>query len=552
MVDRVATVANSGPGSLRSTFRREDSLERLAAEEFDVLVVGGGVTGVGVALDAASRGLSVALVDKGDLAAGTSSRSSKMVHGGLRYLQHGEFGLVYQALAERHRLLHNAPHLVSVLPFVIPILKKGGVVDRRIAFGLGLAMWQYDLTGGLRIGRRHRKLNAGRVIDHLPSLKGDQIASGYLYFDAWADDARLTLAIARTAALDHGAVVATYAALTGVDRRDGRVVGATVEADGRQIRVTCAAVVNACGVWAADVQSIAGVESDLEMRPAKGVHVTVPRDRLEVDLAVLLPVRGDRRSVFVLPWRDGHTYIGTTDTDHDGSLDEPLCDADDVKYLLDAVNAMTDADLTVDDVTGTWAGLRPLVTPTDAGRTADLSRRHVVEGDGTGVVTVTGGKLTTYRRMAADTVDAVLEFRGESRRCRTRRLRLRGAVQAGATGSTGEPEPHLVGRYGFEAREVGALIAEDPLLAEPLVTGLPYSRAEAVYAARCEMAQTLDDVLSRRTRARIEDRDATLLAVDAVAELMGLEAGWSPERRRSEVEAFEALVMAEDEAQSGF
>jgi glycerol-3-phosphate dehydrogenase len=536
---------------LTPSFRRENSLQRLESEEFDVLVVGGGITGAGVALDAASRGLSVALIDKGDLAVGTSSRSSKMVHGGLRYLQHGEFGLVYQALAERHRLLRNAPHLVSVLPFVIPILKKGGVVSRRISFGLGLAMWQYDLTGGLRIGHRHRRLRAEEVIGHLPGLRRDLVASGYLYFDAWADDARLTLAIARTAALDHGAAVATYTALTGVTRRDGQVAGATVEVDGREVKVACRAVVNACGVWAADVQSISGVESDLEMRPAKGVHVTVPRERLKVDLAVLLPVRGDGRSVFVLPWRDGHTYIGTTDTDHDSGLEEPLCRSEDVTYLLDAVNAMTDADLTVDDVTGTWAGLRPLVTPTDTGRTADLSRRHVVEVDETGVVTVTGGKLTTYRRMAADTVDAVMAHRGESRRCRTRRLHLRGALSSAGNGSRDEPGTHLEGRYGSEAGEVSELIAADATLADPLVPGLAYSRAEGVHAVRYEMAQTLDDVLSRRTRARLEDRAATLAAVESVADLVGNEAGWSDQRREHEIEAFRVLVAAEDEAQQG-
>ena len=536
---------------MRPSFRREESVERLGSQRFDVLVVGGGITGAGVALDAASRGLSVALIDKGDLAVGTSSRSSKMVHGGLRYLQHGEFGLVYQALAERQRLFRNASHLVSVLPFVIPILKKGGVVDRRIAFGLGLAMWQYDLTGGLRIGRRHRRLRAEEVIGHLPGIRSDIVASGYLYFDAWADDARLTLAIARTAALDHGAVVATYTALTGVTRKGGQVVGATVEADGREVQVACGAVVNACGVWADGVQAITGVDSDLKIRPAKGVHVTVPRDRLEVDLAVLLPVRGDKRSVFVLPWRDGHTYIGTTDTDYDGDLDEPLCRSEDVTYLLNAVNAMTDADLTVDDVVGTWAGLRPLVTPTDTGRTADLSRHHVVEGDGTGVVTVTGGKLTTYRRMAAEAVDAVLTHRGEFRRCRTRRLRLRGAGSRTDAGVQERPGPHLAGRYGSEAGEVSALVNEDATLAEPLVHGLAYCRAEAAYAVRYEMAQTLDDVLSRRTRARLEDSAATLEAVGLVADLVGREAGWSNQRRQAEIDAFEALVAAEDEARQG-
>ena len=335
----------------RTAFSRARSLVRLADDHFDLLVVGGGITGAGVALDAASRGLSVALVDKGDLASGTSSKSSKLVHGGLRYLQQGEIGLVYQALLERQRLLRNAPHLVSGLPFVLPILTKGGLVDRRIARALGLALWQYDLTGGARLGW-HRRLDADAVHGLFPGLRSGAVVSGYRYWDAWADDARLTLTLARTAAIDHGAAVATYTAITGVARHDGRVVGATVEADGRTIEVACDAVVNACGVWAEGVQGITGVADAFDIRPAKGVHLSVPFERLPVEAAFVLPVRGDRRSIFVLPWPDGHTYIGTTDTDFDGPLDDPTCTADDITYLLGAVNALTDAELSAGDVTG--------------------------------------------------------------------------------------------------------------------------------------------------------------------------------------------------------
>ena len=522
----------------RTAFSRARSLARLADDRFDLLVVGGGITGAGVALDAASRGLSVALVDKGDLASGTSSKSSKLVHGGLRYLQQGEIGLVYQALLERQRLLRNAPHLVSGLPFVLPILTKGGLVDRRIARALGLALWQYDLTGGARLGW-HRRLDADAVHGLFPGLRSGAIASGYRYWDAWADDARLTLTLARTAAIDHGAAVATYTAITGVARHDGRVVEATVEADGRTIEVACDAVVNACGVWAEGVQGITGVADAFDIRPAKGVHLSVPFERLPVEAAFVLPVRGDRRSIFVLPWPDGHTYIGTTDTDFDGPLDDPTCTADDITYLLGAVNALTDAELSAGDVTGAWAGLRPLVATGDAARTADLSRHHVVLSDPSGVVTVTGGKLTTYRRMAQDTVDAVLKLRGRFRRCRTRRLRLRGA------GGGGTGDPHLDGRYGDEAAQVRALVEEDSTLGEPLVPGLAYLRAEAVHAVRHEMATTLDDVLSRRTRARLEDRAATLAAAPAVADLMAAEAGWSDERRDGEVATLRASIEAE-------
>ena len=526
-----------------TAFCRDRSLERLSSERFDLLVIGGGITGTGIALDAASRGLTVALVDKADLASGTSSKSSKLVHGGLRYLQQGEIGLVYQALLERHRLLRNAPHLVRGLQFVLPILTKGGLVDRRVARALGVALWQYDLTGGARLGR-HRRLGADAVRTHLPSLREGVVASGYGYWDAWADDARLTLTLARTAALDHGATVATYTTLTSVERSGDRVSGAVLDADGRTVEVACDGVVNACGVWAEGVQRLTGVVDAFDIRPAKGVHLSVPHDRLPADVAMVLPVRGDRRSIFVLPWPDGHTYIGTTDTDFDGSLDEPACTADDVAYLLGAVNALTDADLASADVTGSWAGLRPLVATAETGRTADLSRNHVVHTDPSGVVTVTGGKLTTYRRMAQDAVDAVLRLRGERRRCRTKNLPLRGAGGAGSGNS------HLDGRFGGEASIVLDLVEADPSLGEPLVPGLSYLRAEAVHAVCHEMATTLDDVLSRRTRARIEDRAATLGAAPEVAALVAEAAGWSDERQDAEVAAFRASVEAEMAAES--
>ncbi|MBC8364199.1 MAG: glycerol-3-phosphate dehydrogenase/oxidase [Actinobacteria bacterium] len=532
------------PDPSETAFCRDRSLERLSSERFDLLVIGGGITGTGIALDAASRGLTVALVDKADLASGTSSKSSKLVHGGLRYLQQGEIGLVYQALLERHRLLRNAPHLVRGLQFVLPILTKGGLVDRRVARALGVALWQYDLTGGARLGR-HRRLDADAVRAHLPSLREGVVASGYGYWDAWADDARLTLTLARTAALDHGATVATYAALTGVERSGDRVTGAVLEADGRTVEVACDGVVNACGVWAEGVQHLTGVVDAFDIRPAKGVHLSVPHDRLPADVALVLPVRGDRRSIFVLPWPDGHTYIGTTDTDFDGSLDEPTCTADDVAYLLGAVNALTDAELVPADVTGSWAGLRPLVATAETDRTADLSRHHVVHTDPSGVVTVTGGKLTTYRRMAQDAVDAVLDLRGERRRCRTRKLALRGA------GGAGSGDAHLDGRFGGEASVVVDLVEADPSLGEPLVPGLPYLRAEAVHAVRHEMATTLDDVLSRRTRARLEDRAATLTAAPEVATLVAEAAGWSGGRRDAELAAFRASVEAELAAESG-
>src|SRR3954469_24260232 len=412
-------------------FDRATNLRRLADEQFDVLVVGGGITGAGVALDAASRGLRTALVERDDFASGTSSKSSKLVHGGLRYLQNGDIRLVYEALAERQRLRKNAPHLVKILPFLIPIFSKDGLINPKIARAMGSAMWMYDVTGGARIGKIHQRLRKERALEYMPTLPSDRLAGAYLYYDAQADDARLTLTIARTAALEFDAVVANGCRLTGLTKgANGRLNGATVEADGSTLTINAAAVVNATGVWADDVRALdEGVHPD-SIRPAKGIHITVPWDLVRNDIAVVVPVPRDKRSVFVVPWGD-FTYIGTTDTDYDGPLDDPACTPEDVAYLLRAINFSTGGSITSRDVTGTWAGLRPLVKRASSGRTADLSRRHAVSASPSGVVTVTGGKLTTYREMAADTIDAVVKALGDSvdsvGSSRTKRLRLRGA-----------------------------------------------------------------------------------------------------------------------------
>jgi len=520
-------------------FDRRRALQRIADEPFDVLVVGGGITGAGVALDAASRGLRAALVERDDFASGTSSKSSKLVHGGLRYLQHGEFRLVYEALAERQTALRNAPHLVRPLPFLIPMFSKDGFLNPRLARALGVAMWQYDLTGGMRIGARHRRLSRAEVVERAAVLDTPRLHSGYLYHDAQADDARYTLAILRTAACDHGAAVAARCAFVGrsaVQGSDETVFA--VEADGERIEVRAAVLVNATGVWSDRVASLAGDAAPLALRPAKGVHITLPRSLLPIDVAIVLPVPGDRRSVFVVPW-DDHAYVGTTDTDYDGPLDDVLCTPEEVDYLLRALNAAIATPVRPADVVGSWAGLRPLVA--GAGNTVDLSRRHTVAIAGGDVVNVTGGKLTTWRRMAADAVDAALPILNKERRCRTRWLRLRGSEgwdRISGGGVDPDLAEHLAGRYGGEARIVLALMAERPELAEPLVPGLPYRRAEAVFAARYEQAGSVDDVLSRRTRARLLDRDASAASAQLVAELMGVELGWGPERRLREVRAY--------------
>jgi glycerol-3-phosphate dehydrogenase len=535
-------------------FDRADMLQRLASDEFDVLVIGAGITGAGVALDAASRGLRTALVERDDFASGTSSKSSKMAHGGLRYLQQGEVGLVYQALRERQRLFKNAPHLVSVLPFMIPIMNgKDGVVSRKIARSLGSAMWMYDLTGGWRIGKVHRRLKKDRAAAHLPTMRAERLAWAYLYYDGGVDDARLVLTVARTAAA-HGAVVANGCGVRELVRgADGRVEGAVVEADGRSITVRAKVVVNAAGVWSDDVRALdEGTHPD-SIRPAKGVHITVPWSKVRNDIAVVIPVPKDRRSLFVVPWGpnpDGtfeHAYVGTTDTDYDGPLVDPQCTKDDIDYVLRALNASITTEVTEHDITGVWAGLRPLVKAAGSGRTADLSRHHQVNDHADGLITITGGKLTTYREMASDTVDAVAARLGRKVRCRTARLRLLGAAPR-SSAAPGTRTEHLAGRYGALTSEIDALITRDASLAEPLVPGLPYVRAEAVYAVRHEMARTLDDVLSRRTRARLVDRVACVRAAADVAALMAAELGWDALETTRQVDEFLTSCDAEASA----
>ncbi|MBX3314950.1 MAG: glycerol-3-phosphate dehydrogenase/oxidase [Actinobacteria bacterium] len=534
-----------GPG----WFDRPDALRRLADDPFDVLVVGGGITGAGVALDAASRGLRTALVERGDFAAGTSSKSSKLAHGGLRYLQQGEIRLVYEALHERQRLRHNAPHLVKLLPFLLPVMTgKGSVIPKKLARALGISMWLYDLTGGARIGKLHERLTPEQALAHMPTLPEDRVASSYLYYDATVDDARLVLTVARTAAIEHGAVCVNGTSLTGITKdASGRVTSATVVADGQEIEVRCRAIVNAAGVWSDEVREVdEGVDPD-SIRPAKGIHITVPWEKVRNDIAVVVPVPKDKRSVFVVPWGD-LTYIGTTDTDYDGPLDDPEVTPEDVQYLLDA---MRFTGITRDDVVGSWAGLRPLVKSASSGRTADLSRRHKVTTSPSGVVTITGGKLTTYREMAADTVDHVVKELGDrvsgiARRSRTKKLRLRGAEGYDAFEGSEDPiTAHLASRYGGETATLLAMIEADPDLGLPLVAGLPYVRAEAVYAARHEMARTVDDVLSRRTRARLLARDASAAAADDVAALIAPVLGLSDEEAAAQAEAYRAAIATE-------
>jgi glycerol-3-phosphate dehydrogenase len=551
-------------GAEQGAFTRERALGRLAAERFDLLVVGGGITGAGVALDAASRGLRTALVEKGDFASGTSSKSSKLVHGGIRYLQQREYRLVYENLAERQRLLDNAPHLVTPIPFLIPLFGRSGVVNRGVARAYRSALWLYDLTGGVRIGRRHEKVTKDAALSHLPTLRSDELLEGFLYWDARADDARLTLTVLRTAVLDHDATAANYCPVVAFERGpDGRVSGARIEPrDEEPFTVRATVVVNATGVWADEVRLLDEGSDPHSIRPAKGIHVTVPRATLPCDIAAVIPVRKDHRSIFVVSWGE-QVYLGTTDTGWDGALDEPDCTPEDVAYLLDAANAVTTKPLGPADITGIWSGLRPLLAPVagkraPSERTADLSRRHTVKTSPSGVVTVTGGKLTTYRKMAEDTVDAAIAVLGGGRRrCVTKNLRLRGAPpgqgphradRPGVSGSSSPADPassaaaHLAARYGTETPAVLALAEDRPELLEPLVPGLPYLGAEALYAVRAEMACSVADVLDRRTRASLRDARGAAAAAPAVAALVAPELGWDRARTDSEAASYAERV----------
>ncbi len=544
-----------------AAFNRSDALQRLESTNFDVVVIGGGITGVGCALDAVSRGLRVALVERDDFASGTSSKSSKLVHGGIRYLQQGDIRLVYEALAERQILRRNAPHLVKVLPFLIPILSSKGVVNRKLARAMGSAMWMYDLTGGLRIGKMHKRVSKKRALELFPTLPAEKLMPSYLYYDAEADDARLVVSVARTAALRFGATIVNRTDVVSLHKDvNGKVNGVVVTADGRTFTVAAKAVVNAAGVWSDDVRALDEAEHPHSIRPAKGVHITVPWSKVRNTVAAVIPVPGDKRSVFVVPWGQ-FTFVGTTDTDYNGPVDDPQCNEEDVEYLLRALNGAITETVTTDDILGTWAGLRPLVAdPEASGRTADLSRRHKVRRSDSGVVTITGGKLTTYRKMAADTIDEVLaEVLDADRvtrlrqRSKTKNLKIHGAngyeeLMASADSLSplgGDEVRRLADRYGSDATTVLAIAESDPSMAELLVPGLPYLRAEAIFAVRYEMATTVDDILSRRTRARLEVRDASADAAFAVAALLAPELGWDEAEQARQVADYRARIDEE-------
>jgi glycerol-3-phosphate dehydrogenase len=536
---------------------REALFGRLAGTEFDVLVIGGGVTGTGAALDAASRGLRVALVEAQDVASGTSSRSSKLIHGGLRYLEQLDFKLVSEALRERDLLISRlAPHLVKPVSFLYPLHRK--LVERPYV-GAGLVL--YD---AMNVTKKqvpfHRHMSTAGAMRLAPALKASTLAGALLYYDAQTDDARFTLTVARTAAA-HGAVIATRARAVGLlrDAEDGRVTGARVRdtESGREVTVAARRVIVCAGVWTDQVHELAGVRAGYQVRMSKGVHVVVPYEAIRSDTGIIL--RTEKSVLFIIPW--GQRWIvGTTDTDWSGDRSDPAPAGEDIDYILGQANRVLVRPLTRSDVIGVYAGLRPLVAADESAPTTKLSREHVIDRPVPGLVSIAGGKFTTYRVMARDVVDAaVADYDRWVPASVTDQLPLLGAEGLAATtaeagrlaedyGVPRDAVEHLLDRYGTLAEEVLELTRTDPSLAGPLLDGYPYLGAEAAYAVTHEGALHVADVLTRRLRLFFEAPEGGAAAAGRVAAIMGGLLGWDAAAGAAELESYLDFARAETRA----
>jgi glycerol-3-phosphate dehydrogenase len=545
---------------------RDQALTAMQEHAFDVIVVGGGITGAGVALDAASRGYSVALVERGDYGQGTSSRSSKMVHGGLRYLQNFDLGLVREALLERQLLVRLAPHLVYPTPFLVPAL--GGERKNR-AIGIGLNM--YDVMATSRIGRgrsqrnehreeaeywspdRHRTISGEEASELIPALEPMDPTSAYLFYDCQTDDVRLVLTVLGEAER-FGAVVLNGAEVTEILEDDGKATGvAFTEAEsGERIEVHAANIVNATGVWADQIRpdELLSEEEIPKIRPSRGSHITLSTDDLDIGTAACIVPAGSERTIFALPWY-GRVLVGTTDNDYEGGIDEVPPSGGDVAYLLEALNAYFGTDLGPGHLTGAYAGVRPLISSGDPKKSVDISRKAELYETSSGMLTITGGKLTTFRRMAAQVVDRIVERDGREAECRTDDIPLGMTARPDDLESDlelpGGATEQLAFRYGHAARAVLDLCEERPELAEPIVPGRPDLMAEVVVAARREQARTVGDVLLRRTRLGLVAepglRDGE--RVEVVASTLGEELGWSASRVSEEADGWSRLAEAE-------
>jgi glycerol-3-phosphate dehydrogenase len=552
---------------------RAEALTRLQEDHFDVVVIGGGITGAGVAFDAATRGYSVALVEAEDWSCGTSSRSSKMIHGGLRYLQNFDIGLVREALLERQLMVRLAPHLVKPLPFLVPAF-EGARRDFRI--GVGLNMYDVIASPGPRRRRRaqreaaeegeeywsparHRTIEREEVLRWLPALESRNPSSAYLFYDCQTDDSRLVLTVLGEAER-FGAVCVNGARVAELVMEQGLAAGVVCEEQesGERFAIEAENVVNATGVAADRIrpEELHAEEEIPVIRPSRGTHILIDRERLPLNAAAIVPA-GESRTIFALPWL-GQTLIGTTDNDYEGSLEHPPVSSDDVQYLLDAVNAFFETDFGFGEVAGAYAGVRPLISTGDPKKSVDISRKAELYETSSGLITITGGKLTTWRRMAKLTVDRMVWRDHREAPCRTHEIPLGRAIDPREL-QTRDVVPesslhHLASRYGHFAERVLELCVERPELGAPILEGMPDLLVEALVAARFEQARTVADVLLRRTRLgllagrRLVEDDS---AVKRVAQVMGSELGWNRRQVKREAERWreaveeEQLVMGE-------
>jgi glycerol-3-phosphate dehydrogenase len=537
---------------------RSDAVAALRAERFDVVVVGGGITGAGVALDAATRGYAVALVEKADYASGTSSRSSKLVHGGLRYLQNFDLGLVREALLERQLMVRLAPHLVRPLPFVVPAF-DGARPDRMM--GVGLNLYDAMARGGRRreegdwAPERHRVIGGDEVVERLPALAGRAPTSGYLFYDCQTDDSRLVLTVLGEAER-FGAVCANRMEVTDLLDVGGRTRGVRVcdAMSGERFELRADNVVNATGVWA-DRLRPGELHDEAEVpriRPSRGSHITLAHETLPLSAGAIVPAGG--RAIFALPWL-GSTLVGTTDNEYDADeLDHVQPAEEDIGYLLGAVNAYFGAAIGRAQVTGAYAGVRPLISTGDPRKSVDISRKAELYETSSGMITITGGKLTTWRRMAKMAVDRLVEREARTAPCRTHEVPLGQPIDpAGLPRVEGVPDEayeRLAGRYGHAAHEVLAVAAESGELAQPIVPGGPADLlAEAVHAARREQAVTVGDAVLRRTRVGLLAArgvaDPAGAAAQRVGVAMGAELGWDDAQAQAQARAFLDEAAAE-------
>jgi glycerol-3-phosphate dehydrogenase len=542
---------------------RQANIQRMAREPLDVIVIGGGITGAGIARDAAMRGLAVALLEKEDFASGTSSKSARMVHGGLRYLEQYQFGLVFSACSERHKLCVLAPRLVRPIAFTFPVYQS----SKNSLLKIRMGMWLYDLMALFRNVRRHKIVSAQKTAELEPALARQGLEGAAYYYDCKADDARLTLATMQ-AAHEHGALIANYAEVRRVLKEDGSVRGveAVDRVAGEAFTVRAKVTVNATGVWADKIRRMDDADAEKMIRVNRGSHLVVPREKLNVRGAVAFSSADGRRAMYAMPWEQT-CIVGTTDVDHHGDLEEVYAMPDEVEDMLEAVNhAFPEARLTQDDIVSTYAGLRPLIG-SEEGAAYQASRDHEIVESEAGLVTISGGKLTTYRRMAEDLVDVVSKkLEAESgvmirEGCTTDRVPLaESTFEAGATvdalverypGMDRQILQHLAMTYGSASASVLARVEVDSDMGNRVVRGLPYIRAEVPQAIQYEMAMALSDWLIRRTHIMHEDAEQGLGCAPEVAEMMAPYLGWDAAEVERQVQEYREQVRLSQRYREG-